>query len=456
MSLRLRIALFVAGLAAVAVAGVATAAYVSAANEVYGEVDEFLEQRLVTLSGLALGDVNEPVLLPQDPFMMMDRRQTRFIQPDTVVQILTSDGRPFIASAELPVADIDIEISRGDRPATLHTVEMGGEQYRIITAPFTFGNQPIGAIQLGRSLTEAISVLDGMKARMVTMGLIGVLLAGLAGWLVAGRALRPVGQLTAAAEHVASTQDLESPIRVDQDDEVGRLANSFNSMLAALADSKRQQQQLVADAGHELRTPLTSLRTNIELLARAGTLPEQQRRELMADATSELEQLSDLVTELVDLATDRSVEEPLTEVRLDEVVASVAERAERRWGRVVSVRSEPSVLTARRSGIQRAISNLVENAVKWGPNGEPIEVVQAGGRVTVRDHGPGIPAEDLDHVFDRFYRATTARSMPGSGLGLAIVRKVIEEHDGTVFAANAPDGGAVVGFELPETDEAGS
>ncbi len=465
MSIRLRLTLFVAGAAAVAVAAVSMAAYLSAADEVYGEVDAFLEQRIGFLGAFSLfdGAAGDPLRLADDPIMGMGMgiggRGSRFIQPDSVVQILSSDGTIFATSGPLPVDDVDLAVLGGERQATLHTVDVDGEQYRVITAPFTIptvGDHPLGAVQVGRSLTEALAVLDGMRFKMLSTGALGVAIAALAGWLIAGRALRPVGELTAAAEHVAATQDLESPIAVAQEDEIGRLATSFNAMLAALADSKRQQQQLVADAGHELRTPLTSLRTNIELLARADSLPADQRRELMDDATTELEELSELVRELVDLATDRPVDEPLTDVRLDQVVASVAQRAGRRWDRQVNVDSEPTVLQARAGGIERAVSNLIENAVKWGPPGTPIEVVQRGGLVNVRDYGPGIEAADQTRVFDRFYRATTARTMPGSGLGLAIVRQIAQEHGGTVSATNAPDGGAVVGFELPGAEVVGN
>lgn len=462
MSLRLRLTIFVAGAAAIAVAVVSIAAYVFASNEVYDEVDIFLEQRIGFLGAFSLfpGDEDDPLRLGEDPIMGMGMgiggRGSRFVQPDSVVQILASDGTVFATSGPLPVDDIDLEVMSGARPPTIHTVEVDGEQYRVITAPFkipSIGGHPLGAVQVGRSLTEAISVLDGMKIRMVSMGGIGVALAAMAGWLIAGRALRPVGELTAAAEHVAATQDLESPIDVAQDDEVGRLAGAFNAMLTALANSKRQQQQLVADAGHELRTPLTSLRTNIELLSRAESLPAEERRELMDDATSELEELSELVAELVDLATDKSIEEPPTDLRLDELVAAVAERAGRRWDRQIQVEVRPTAIQGRRGGLERAVSNLIENAVKWGPPDRPIEVVQRGGEISVRDHGPGIDPSDQARVFDRFYRATSARTLPGSGLGLAIVRQVAEQHGGTVSATNADDGGAVVGFELPGAEE---
>lgn len=453
MSLRLRLTIFVAGVAALAVTAVSAAAYVSAANEVYGEVDSFLEQRFGALGALALLDPDITFRMPDDPMTSMMGRGQRFIQADSIVQILTVDGDVLLSTAPLPVDPIDLEVGRGERPATIHTAEVDGHEYRVITAPFSFTvagfEHSVGMVQVGRSLEEANSVLAGMKIRMLAMGGIGVALAALAGWFIAGRALKPVGELTAAAEHVAATQNLESAIDVDQDDEVGRLAGSFNAMLAALAESRRQQQQLVADAGHELRTPLTSLRTNIELLARAGAMPEDQRRELIDDATTELEQLSDLVGELVDLASYRSVEEEAVDVRLDDIVIELAERAERRWGRRIVTEVEPAVVRVRSGGIERAISNLIENAVKWGPPGQPIDVVQRGGRISVRDRGPGIDPGDLDRVFDRFYRATSARSMPGSGLGLAIVRQIIEDHGGSVSAGNAPDGGAVVGFEIP-------
>jgi two-component system sensor histidine kinase MprB len=219
-------------------------------------------------------------------------------------------------------------------------------------------------------------------------------------------------------------------------------------MLAALARSRRQQQQLVQDAGHELRTPLTSLRTNIEVLARHRDLPTDQRDALMADLRSELGELTALVDELVLVASDQRDDEPARPVALDELVGLVVERARRR-GRAVRVEGRGAAVLAPPGALERVVTNLLDNAAKFGAPDRDVEVQLAGGRVAVRDHGPGIAPVDQPRVFDRFYRARDARPLPGSGLGLAIVRQVVAANGGTVFAENHPGGGAVVGFELP-------
>ncbi len=261
----------------------------------------------------------------------------------------------------------------------------------------------------------------------------------------------------AAGRHVAETQELEARIDVDRDDEVGRLAASFHAMLTALEESREQQHRLVYDAGHELRTPLTALRTNIELLARADDLPEEQRRGLLDDITFELKELSNLVTEVIDLATDAATtDEPVIALALGELVERAVERARRRTGREIETELEPHQIQGRRVMLERAVANLLDNAAKWSPADGRVEVTLSGSRLEVRDHGPGIAEVDLPRLFDRFYRAKARRGAPGSGLGLSIVKRIVEEHDGTVFAERAEDGGAIVGFELPVDRETAS
>ncbi|MEA3511915.1 MAG: HAMP domain-containing sensor histidine kinase, partial [Actinomycetota bacterium] len=238
-------------------------------------------------------------------------------------------------------------------------------------------------------------------------------------------------------------------IEVGTNDEVGRLARNFNAMLAALEESRAQQQRLVRDAGHELRTPLTALRTNIELLGRTRNLSDEQRLELITAAEAEVKDLSVLVGEVVDVASDRYIEGPIEELFLDDIVGHSVERAARRTTVDIDVDSVRSPVSGRSVALARAVDNLLDNALKWGSDGERIEVVVADGRVSVRDHGPGIEETDRDHVFDRFYRSPSARSMPGSGLGLSIVKQIVEAHGGTVFAQPADGGGAIVGFEIP-------
>jgi two-component system sensor histidine kinase MprB len=309
--------------------------------------------------------------------------------------------------------------------------------------------EPVGVLTVARPLTEVDRALAGLALSLFVIGGFGAILAGVAGLAIGRSALRPIDDLTRAAERVARTQELGEHIEVEGDDEVARLAATFNAMLAALEESRLQQRRLVRDAGHELRTPLTALRMNVELLARPDGISEEVRRELVAAAVEEVEALSVLVNEVVDLAGDRYADEPMETVDLGVVVAASVDRCRRRSGREVDVAGEGMAVSGRPSAIARAIDNLLDNAVKWSPSDTPIEVTVTAGRVAVRDHGPGISAEDRPRVFDRFYRSSAARALPGSGLGLAIVKQVAEDHGGTVFVEDAPGGGAVVGLALP-------
>jgi two-component system sensor histidine kinase MprB len=236
-------------------------------------------------------------------------------------------------------------------------------------------------------------------------------------------------------------------------DELGRLAKSFNSMLEALDDSLKSQRQLVADASHELRTPLTSLRTNIEVLARADKLPDSEREELLRDLTNQISELSGLVGDLIDLARDDEPDIGVEDLRLDLLVASAVHRVKTHWSEVEFVtKLEPTVVRGAGARLDRAVGNLLDNAAKWSPPGRAVEVEVSGGEVSVRDHGPGIDEADLPHIFDRFYRASSARALPGSGLGLAIVRRVAESHGGSVTAHKAEGGGTTVRLSLPPLD----
>jgi two-component system, OmpR family, sensor histidine kinase MprB len=269
---------------------------------------------------------------------------------------------------------------------------------------------------------------------------------------VARNGLRPVRRLTAAVEEIARTEEL-APLPIEGDDEIARLATAFNAMLAALEASRDRQRRLVADAGHELRTPLTSLRTNLDLLTQAdetGGLPPEQKAELLDDVRAQIEELSNLVGDLVELARD----EPLTQVVETFDLAEVVDRAVSRV-RLRAPRSEFDVATlpwwveGESGAVERAVTNLLDNAAKWGPADGTITVRMANGTLTVDDQGPGIEPDDLPHVFERFYRSTESRSMPGSGLGLAIVQQVVGRHSGTVTAGAAPGGGARMTMWIP-------
>jgi two-component system sensor histidine kinase MprB len=275
--------------------------------------------------------------------------------------------------------------------------------------------------------------------------------AGLVGWLVAGRLVRPIVRLSDTAKRIASSQDLATPVVVEGSGEVHDLATSFTTMVDALASSRARQQQLITDASHEIRTPLTSLTTNLELLERYEELPIDDRPDVLAAVRTDVDELTHLMTELVELATDRSSDEPVVDVDLADLTAAVLARTRRRSGRTIElvVDGDGTVL-ARPHMTERAIANLVDNAVKYSPASTPIEVHVGPTSVEVRDHGAGIAPDEHDRVFDRFYRADSARSLSGSGLGLAIVHQIVERHGGTVWARNGPDGGAWVGFTFDD------
>jgi two-component system sensor histidine kinase MprB len=276
--------------------------------------------------------------------------------------------------------------------------------------------------------------------------------AAIIGLAVARSALMPVRRLSAAADTIARTEELK-PIEVTGDDELASLASSFNKMLASLAASQERQRRLVADAGHELRTPLTSLRMNLELLAQAdrqGGLTREQRDELLADATAQVSELSTLVGDLVELARDEPVQRPPEPVDLAALVDRAVERVKRRTlGVTFDVATNSWWVMGEAAILERAVTNLLDNAAKWSPPDGTVTVTLENGSLTVEDAGPGIGKSDLPMIFERFYRAEEARTMPGSGLGLAIVRQAAERHGGAVSASNRSGGGAVLTFRLP-------
>jgi two-component system sensor histidine kinase MprB len=321
-------------------------------------------------------------------------------------------------------------------------MEVDGTHLRVLTVGAGQG----GAVQVARPLEEVDRQLDRILVILVLVSIGGVALAAALGAVVARTALAPITRFTRRTEDLTADADLSQRMEAEGDDELARLAHSFNTTLDALERSVDAQRHLVADASHELRTPIASLRANIQTLEEADRLPAEERAMLRADIVEELDELTNLVSDVVELARGTKAAQALDDVRLDQVAESLAERAQRRSGGNVTVTTElaPTLVRGEPDRIGRAVSNLIENALEWSPTGASIEIGLRDGTLSVRDHGPGFSAEDLPHVFERFYRADAARGMPGSGLGLAIVRQAAEAHGGSVEASNAPGGGALM------------
>jgi two-component system, OmpR family, sensor histidine kinase MprB len=378
--------------------------------------------------------------------------QRRLEDSSGYAQFIRSDGeavKPAVQGdpIDVPLTAGDLAVARGERKRLRSDRTLGGTHVRVLTTALAGGQ----AVQAVRSLEGVDATLARLAIVLSVVGAGGIGLAAALGWLVARGAIGPVARLTAAAERVRTTRDLSERIEIGGEDELGRLAGSLNAMLAALEESAAARRQLVADASHELRTPLTSLRMNIEFLAEDGALAPADRRRLLDDLSEQLRELGVLVGDLVELARDERSEAAFEEVRLDLVAREAVESARRHAPDVrFELRAAPCLVSGVPGQLARAVNNLLDNAVKWSPAGAAVEVeVEPAGALTVRDHGPGVDPGDLPHVFERFYRARTARGLPGAGLGLAIVRHVADSHGGAVEASNAPDGGARLALRIP-------
>ncbi|HKE70550.1 MAG TPA: HAMP domain-containing sensor histidine kinase [Nocardioidaceae bacterium] len=355
---------------------------------------------------------------------------------------VTPANSPFVGEPEIAVA-------RGQAAQSIRTVSVDGTEFRVVAVAVP---QSQAALVLAQSMEPTQHTLDRLGLVFWVVGVSGVLIAGVAGWAVATNSLRPVRRLTDAAEHVAATEELQ-PIEVAGDDELARLTIAFNSMLVALDASRLRQRRLIADAGHELRTPLTSLRTNIELLAQAdqrGGMSDDARRELLADIRAQINEMSTLVGDLVELARDDLLVRGPEPADLSDLLDSAVDRVRRRApGITFDVDAEPWMVLGDPQLLERAMTNLLDNASKWSPPLGTVTVSLDQGALTVTDEGPGISESDLPHVFERFYRSTESRTLPGSGLGLAIVQQTAQRHGGTIAAGNADTGGAVFRLWIP-------
>jgi two-component system sensor histidine kinase MprB len=465
MSIRRRLVLLSAVAVAAAIAIASAVIYVVVRGNLRGQVDESLRadqpkvffvaagQKLAAASAAKQSKdlVTTSVPAPEGGFRVA-LPPGKFGDATGIAQLVTAGGdvvAPAGFPAKLPITSAAADVKVPGH-SSLQDRNVNGVHLRVLSTRLPGGE----VLQIARPLSEVDSTLRNLLWVLGAVTLGGIGLAGGLGFLVARGTLIPVRRMTDTAEHVAATQDLSRRLPAGRRDELDRLGASFNTMLAALESSREAQRQLVADASHELRTPLTSLRTNVELLARAPDLPQDERERMVASATSQVEELTALVGDLVDLARPAPANggaDSVEELRLDSLVTDAVEAVRSHApDREFVVEASPSVVHGSRPRLHRAIRNLLDNAVKWCPPDQPIEVRVADGEVVVRDHGPGIGDEDLPHVFDRFYRASSARGLPGSGLGLAIVRQVAEAHGGSVSAERADGGGARLRLRLSQ------
>ncbi len=437
MGLRWKIALSLATVALIATAAVGVISYRTTSGRLLDEVDRSITQATQQMVGRSDdGRIGVP---------------TRGLLEVYSVRILAADGSVVASSFAHDVGVGDDALAVLGYPGVVDraTVGVDGENLRVHTIGLRNGG-----VQVARSLDEVESVLEDLRRRTLLLVAIVSVAAALVGWLIAGTVAAPVGRLTRAAEEVGSSGRLDVDVPGTGGDEVGRLGAAFRNMLGALAVSRAEQQRLVQDAGHELRTPLTSLKTNLSVLRRHPEMSPDMRDGVLDDLDSEITELTDLVNELVAVASGQLEQQPPERIELVSLAQDVAERVGRRRSRdvVVEVVSRASV-DAPRAALDRAVTNLVDNACKFDQSGGPIVVVVDGGSLTVLDRGPGIPPGEEQQIFDRFHRSDAARSMPGSGLGLSIVRDVIMSGNGTVSAGSREGGGAAIGFELPVSPE---
>jgi two-component system, OmpR family, sensor histidine kinase MprB len=465
MTLRAKLVVALVALSTVVSLAVGAAAYASARHELIESVDDSLrsviprlaDDRVVAPGGAGTDDVpsERTDRIGRDA---LDRIERRRGLEGVLTQLVGRRGDALGGSTELPISASDIDIANGRSASALRTISLNGENYRMYTTAINGG-----ALQLARSTASNDAALSAMARRIIVLVALAALAAGLIGWWIGHHLTRRLTRLSAAAEQVAQSGRLDVPVDISGTDETARVATAMRDMLVALASSRDQQRRLVQDAGHELRTPLTSLRTNVSVLQRFDELPADARRQLLDDLGSETRELTSLVNELVELATDQRSDEPAAVVDLGELAERAAQRSRRRSGRDVVVRHDGVTIVGRRHALDRCVSNLLDNAAKFAPDG-PIELTvaraaatsasRAAAEISVRDHGPGIVEAEANQLFDRFHRSDAARALPGSGLGLSIVAAVAQAHGGTVFARNAPGGGAVFGFTVAALDSA--
>lgn len=458
MPLRARVSVLVMLTVGLTLAIASIVSYVIVRNEITNRLDNDLLHRAAIVANSNLADAD---VVRTDPYVtttltLLGLKETivnadgSTVQPQQEV-IPMRDGRSVTLNAAAPTGTPEVQVARGLQLQCIRTIAASDDTYRVITVQTVPGQ----ALVLATSLASTEATLHTLGIVSLLVGLAGIAIAGTAGFFLGRAALRPVERLTLATEYIAQTGDLRR-IEVTGDDDLARLTTSFNTMLTALARSQEHQRRLVADAGHELRTPLTAIRTNLDLLAQAMAEPDnprlsaQDRVDLMNDVRAQMEELSVLISDLVELSRDEHPAHAIEQIDFAEVVEHAVERVKRRAPSVTyDLHLNPWYLEGEPAALERAVTNLLDNAAKWSPPGGTVTVSLHNGALQVADQGPGISEQDLAHVFERFYRSPEARTMPGSGLGLAIVRQVAENHGGRVAAARAPGGGALLGVWLP-------
>ncbi len=440
-----RISLLAACAVGLSVAVASLAAYLTLRSQLHDRLDASLLQR-ATLASRTPYVYNATFERISADFLGAADLHMYLIFPDGTVR------SPSSTAGVTPLSHNEVLVARGKLSHTFRTIDQNGTDFRAVTVFVKKAPGGGAGLMFTQSQKSIENTIDRVGLVLLIVGAGGIIAAGLIGLAVARSALQPVRRLSAAAEHIAQTEEL-TPIPVTGDDEIASLAASFNDMLAALGASRDRERQLVADAGHELRTPLTSLRTNLELLAQAdrqGGLSVSSRQEIFRDVTAQVEELSTLVGDLVELARDEPLSRTPEPLDLADIVARAVDRVRRRAPSVVFETSvTPWWVVGEAQILERAVTNLLDNAAKWSPASGTVRIALRSGELTVSDEGPGVAEADLPLVFERFYRAPDARTMPGSGLGLSIVRQAAERHGGSVRAANHSPHGSSFTLVLP-------
>lgn len=452
ISLAARVTILTTVAVALVLSVVSAVFYVTVRSEFIGSVDQTLVKRAndAVDAGVTASSLNSTNAVSVQQMLNAMGIRVVFVNGGDLLTQKVSN---------VPYGIPEQEVALGTRSQSARTVDAGGEPFRIVSIQ----TQPGQAFVLAQSMESTQRALDRLAVVLVLASAAGVAMSAMAGWAVASNGLRPVRRLTAATERIASTGEME-PIDVwgTRNDELARLTRSFNTMLRALGESQTRERQLIADAGHELRTPLTSLRTNIELLRQVTGDPERRldaeaQRELMDDVRAQLDELTSLIGDLVELARDEPLHRDPEPLALDDIVEQSLTRVRLRAPGVTwDVSLDGSQVIGESQSLERAVTNLLDNAAKWSPPDGTITVRLDEGVLSIADEGPGIAEDDLPHVFQRFYRSTAARALPGSGLGLSIVQRAAERHGGSVEVASTLGDGSTFTLRLPVAPAVGA